>query len=133
MLHDCLVWGIANARCQLHLLAEEDLSFNKAFKMAQAMELAERGVQQLHSQKAASSTPIQNLQDQPEVSKKASCLCYRRSGARDQAQCCFLKADCHTCGKKGHISNVCYSNTRMKSGATREPNPVHVAEEFAPR
>ena len=50
MLHDCLVWGITNARCQLHLLAEEDLSFNKAFKMAQAMELAERGVQQLHSQ-----------------------------------------------------------------------------------
>ena len=39
-----LVWGIADARCQQCLLAEADLSFDKAFKMAQAMELGESGV-----------------------------------------------------------------------------------------
>ena len=44
MLRDRLVWGIADARCQQCLLAEADLSFDKAFKMAQAMELGENGV-----------------------------------------------------------------------------------------
>ena len=44
MLRDRLVWGIADAHCQQCLLAEADLSFDKAFKMAQAMELGESGV-----------------------------------------------------------------------------------------
>ena len=100
--------------------------------MAQAMELAECGVQQQYSQEVACSTPIQMLQDQPGASKKTSCQCYRCGGAHDQAQCHFLCADCPTCGKNGHISKVCRTKTGVKSGATRGPNPVHAAEEVAP-
>ena len=49
MLRDRLVCGVANGRCQQQLLAEADLTFDKAFKMVQAMKLAERDAQELHS------------------------------------------------------------------------------------
>lgn len=61
MLRDRLVCGMADARCQQCLLKEADLSFDKAFKMAQSMELAEHNKQQLHSLEVACSTPIQKL------------------------------------------------------------------------
>lgn len=38
---------------------------------------------------------------------------------------------CHACGKKGHIRKVYRSKTGGKSGATWEPNPVHVDKEVA--
>ena len=61
MLCDRLVCGIANGRCQQRLLAEADLTFDKAFKMVQAMELAERDAQELHSHGQDVSAPIQKL------------------------------------------------------------------------
>ena len=61
MLRDRLVCGIANKRYQQRLLGEVDLTFDKAFKMAQAMELAERDSQQL---KPAEITPIQKIDNQ---------------------------------------------------------------------
>ena len=39
---------------------------------------------------------------------------------------------CHTYGKKGDISKVCRSRTTTTAGATKVPNPVHVAEEVPP-
>ena len=93
MLHDCVVCGVADAGCQQCLLAEADLSFDKAFKMAQTMKLAERDVQQLHSREAAWGTPIQKLQVLPGVGKKNSRPCYRCGGAHDEAQCRFLHAE----------------------------------------
>ena len=49
MLRDRLVCGVANVHCQQRMLAEPDLDFDKAYRMAQAMELAERDAQQLHT------------------------------------------------------------------------------------
>ena len=72
--------------------------------------------------------PVQKLQDQPGVSKKTMRQCYRCGGAHDQAQCRFLNAECHACGKKGHISRVCRSKARVQP--KQESKPVHVAEEF---
>ena len=48
MLRDRLVCGVANVHCQQRMLAEPDLDSDKAVRMAQATELAERDAQQLH-------------------------------------------------------------------------------------
>ena len=40
MLRDHLVCGLTEVRCQQCLLAEVDLTFDKALKIAQVMELA---------------------------------------------------------------------------------------------
>ena len=50
MLRDRLVCGIRDARIQRRLLAEPDLTFKKAFDLAQASETAEKNSKQLHQQ-----------------------------------------------------------------------------------
>ncbi|KAJ8001021.1 hypothetical protein DPEC_G00186480 [Dallia pectoralis] len=50
MLHDRLVCGIADDRIQRRLLAEPELMFEKAFKVALAMETANRDVRDLQLQ-----------------------------------------------------------------------------------
>ena len=134
MLRDRLVCGIANGRCQQRLLAEADLTFDKAFKMVQAMELAERDAQELHSREQDVSAPIQKLQDQPKSRKKALNLrpCYRCGGQHDPTHCRFQQAECHACGKKGHIRKVCRSKVAGKSDTPQGPKTVHTTREVVP-
>ena len=47
MLWDRLVYGIADERWQRRLLSEEELTFKSAFKIAQALETAERQIEDL--------------------------------------------------------------------------------------
>ena len=47
MLRDRLVCGLAQARIQQHLLAEVDLTLDKAMKIAQGVEVAERDAKEL--------------------------------------------------------------------------------------
>ena len=77
MLRDQLVCGVANGH-QQRLLAEADLTFDKAFKMVQAMELAKRDAQELHSHEPDVSAPIQKMQDQNKYKEKVLNLhpCY---------------------------------------------------------
>ena len=58
MLRDRIACGISDSHCQQQLLTETELSSDKAFKMAQAMELAERDARQLkHPQPAPIASP----------------------------------------------------------------------------
>ena len=47
MLHDRLICGVNDPRIQRRLLLEADLDFDKALKMAQAMEMVDRDVEEL--------------------------------------------------------------------------------------
>ena len=49
MLHDRFVCGIAHPAVQKRLLTESDLTFTKAVTVTQAVELAEKGAQQIQS------------------------------------------------------------------------------------
>ena len=128
MLRDRLVCGITNSRCQQRLLAEADLTFDTAFKMVQAMELAERDAQELHSREMTISEPIQKLQDQSTTRKKPSIprSCYRCGGSHEPSQCRFQHVECHACGKKGHIRKVCRSKAAMKSEMLKGYKTVHL-------
>ena len=49
MLWDRLVCGIANPAVQKHLLTGPEFTFTKAFTIAQAVELAEKGLKEIQS------------------------------------------------------------------------------------
>lgn len=48
MLRNCLVCGIKDSQVQRRLLSETDRTFKKAFELAQASEVAEKNVRDLH-------------------------------------------------------------------------------------
>ena len=48
MLRDRLVCGITDTSVQKRLLAEKDLTLDKAFSLAQSVEIAEKGAKDLH-------------------------------------------------------------------------------------
>ena len=72
ILCDCLVCGISDSCCPQQLLAETELSFHKAFKMAQSMELVERDARQLKHPQPTPSLLIQKMENQPHTIKKTT-------------------------------------------------------------
>ena len=72
MLRDRLVVGIMNDRIQRRLLAKKELTFKRAYELANAHETAEKNTKDL-KQKEAMSTPG-NLKENPYTSYKSSQL-----------------------------------------------------------
>ena len=58
MLRDRLVCGIKDSRVQRRLLSETDLTFKKAFELAQASEVAEKNARDLHKPSMATESYI---------------------------------------------------------------------------
>ena len=122
MLRDRFVAGLSNTRIQHRLLAESTLTFQKAQSIAQAMELAEKDVQTMQSTTDVQA-PVHTVAAQPQVTRKSSGAdvqppppggqyprpCYRCGGKHSHITCYFKTAQCHNCGKTGHISRVCRS------------------------
>ena len=69
-LCDRLVCGLAERRVQQRFLAEGDLTFDKAMKIAQAMELAERDARDLQHAGAHSNVPVHKLAQPQGASKQ---------------------------------------------------------------
>ena len=106
-LHDKFVCGLCSKATQQRLLAEKDLMFTKAVKIAQGMEAAARDTQLFKNNGGA----INKVHEQDRVDKvkfSKSCI---RCGKHNHtaAQCRFKDATCHKCQKKGHIAAVCRS------------------------
>ena len=105
MLRDRLVCGVEEAKIQRQLLAEPDLTFDKAFKLAIAVESAEENAKDLWQ--PISTATINRMQH------KKNCHCHSAT------DCKFKTAECHKCGKKGHIAHACRSKP-----PTQEPRPL---------
>lgn len=87
---DRLVCGI-----QRRLLSERDLTFDKALKLAQAIETASKDVRDLQSLEAA--TPHERMpQAVHKVTARQSSSEQHRAG-----DCRFANESCHKCGKTG--------------------------------
>jgi len=129
ILHDRLVCGCRDQRFQFKLLAEPDLNFKKAFKIAKAMETAEREAKDLHETPAA---PVNSMKGTPagkNFSRQAAnhlqwratptdCYC---CGAKHKAtDCRFKDAECNFCKKKGHIAKVCHSKLKIQKSETHQ-------------
>ena len=107
MLRDRLVCGVEEPKIQRRLLAEPDLTFDKAFELALASESADKNAKDLQPTASPTVNRVQH--------KK---ICHRCGDKHSAADCKFKTAECRKCGKKGHIARAC----RSKS-STQEPRP----------
>ena len=116
---DRLVCGLHSESRQRHLLAEKDLSLQKAMELAQGMEAAELNAKSLKSQERA----VNKLQirrtgfRRPGPTPTPCHPC--GSSNHDQKDCRFRDAECNFCHKKGHIATVC----RAKLGTRHNLSP----------
>ena len=91
-------------------MGEPDLTFPRAFNLAQSLESADRDTKALQvapSQVDAvkATKNLQNFQN----TKKPDCLCYRCVGQHFDRDCQFKDVECWKCGKKGHNAHACRS------------------------
>ena len=138
MLRDRLVCGVNHKGITNRLLAEKELTFDKALEVAQAMESAERDTQQLqstltqHTQEVHHSTTLQKPKKQPTANPNQGAspriACYRCGGHHLASNCKFKEAVCHACRKRGHIVRVC----RSKGIQKRPPKKTYYVEEDLP-
>ena len=109
---DRFVCGLKSRNIQKKLLAEQDLTWNKALEIAQEMESAEQqasnyggiGMQAVNTLKLRP----RGLGKQRNVQKKEPGKPCFRCGAQHSPQTCkFKNEQCHNCKGIAHISKVC--------------------------
>ncbi len=122
MIRDRLVCGIANERWQQKVLAEEDLTYEKAYKLLLSLEASEKEVKDFSSSSSSNFTSqVHQLRRRQHQRSPPTALGSTSSaGAKQNVQKCFhcggdyhnldkcrLKdAECRYCCKKGHIAAV---------------------------
>ena len=89
-LHDRLVCGVEEPKIQQRLLAEPDLSFDKAFELALASQSADKNAKDLQLMASPAINWVQH--------KKP--VCHHCRDKHIAADCKFKTAECHKCGKK---------------------------------
>ena len=119
MLRDQLVCGIAKQQCQIRLLAEDGLTYDKAVKLLLLMESADQevrdlssGLKQVNRLSCGKPSPARL----PQRSKGAP-ICYLCHTATN---CPFKDAVCHFCCKEGHIA----ASARPSRSDRRKENPL---------
>ena len=93
----------------------EDLTFEKACRIAKAMEMAERNTQDFRIHPMTSEGSQVNQLKTMEIKKKKQCFRY---WGKHLGQSCKLKsAKCYRCSKIGHLSALCQNKKETKNGA----------------
>ena len=116
MLRDRIVCGINDVRIQRRLLAEPGLNLAKALELALALETADKDTLTLKGANGASSQPVLTMQGKPR-GRDSTSTCYRCNGKHMASVCHFKEAQCHSCGKKGHISKACRGKKRTEKAS----------------
>lgn len=112
-LRDGFVWGLRHDTIKRRLLSETTLTYNKALDIAKGMEAGDQKTKVFRMPERT----IKALSDRP-PKPSDSPRRYRCSRTNHRpADCKFRDAQCHSCGKTGHIAPVCRSkplDTRSK-------------------
>ena len=122
MLRDRLVCGVNDDRIQRRLLSELNLTFARAFELAQALESAEKHAKDLQQkQPSASIMAIRTKKETGDMESSDSDggLCYRCKGRHAASTCRFRRAECHHCGKKATLQEPA-ARRSVKHTASRE-------------
>ena len=105
MLRDRLVCGVNDQWVQRRLFTEADLTFKKAYNIAQAMEAAERSAREL--QGTASESVHRVHGKKKGGGARGHEKCYQCLGNHHPTECKFKESECYHCGRKGHIARAC--------------------------
>ena len=152
MLRDRLVCGIASGSTQRRLLAEPDLTLQKAQNLAQAIESADKNAKDLQGQRHPPMTAVNAVTSKrgpprgtrARVERRRCPLdqhymetpCYWCGGKHAPRDCRFKDTVCHSCKKRGrgHLARVCRSKRTQGTAAGRcsnggkQPQQTHVLE-----
>ena len=133
MLRDRLVCRCKDQHLRCKLLAEPDLTFDKAFKIAKVMEAAEKearlaghaptAVNQL-GQVGATKQNLKRIPNPPPNPPKTH-DCYQCGANHKPTDCKFQDAECNFCKKKGHIAKVCCSKIKSMQRAQMKSHQLH--------
>ena len=146
MLRDRFVMGLSNETTQHTLLAEADLTFNRAVEVATAREAAIRDAQAMggtgststgtvHSLNHRSNTKSKVSMSQPKTKPKSNYNANTYKGSNNSKSspktpcsgcgkwhwkndCPFKSAECHLCKKVGHIKKMCFKAKNKEKGAS---------------
>ena len=115
MLRDRLVCG---AGIQRKLLAEVDLTFKSALKLAQTMESSEKDAKKLQGDtlgipQQAQVSPTLNYATSGRQVNAVGISCYRCGRPHLANQCKHMDAVCSHCKKVGHFASVCRTKARQ--------------------
>ena len=116
-LRDRLVRGLRSIAAQKNLLSEENLSLEKAIRVAQSLKVADKNAKKFKADDSA-STPIHRTghyryAKPPKQPANKAKTCYRCGDTDHIATTCrFRDAEYKKCHKKGHLARVCRSGSR---------------------
>ena len=126
MLRDRLVCGVNDQRVQRRLLAEGDLTFQKAYDIAIAMEAADRNARELQGTARVQEDVHRVYAQKKGGGARGDVRCYRCLGNHNPTECKFRKSECHHCKKMGHLARAC----RDKLGSQEETRYIISEEEL---
>ena len=115
-VRDRLVCGVNDIRIQNRLLQESKLTYDKAFELAQSVEVAAKNAADLlKGSSTHNTTVVQHLHSKSPSSTtfRRHVSCYRCGGNHLANVCSFQTAECRACGKIGHIAKVCRNKNRQ--------------------
>ena len=111
MLRDRLVCGVISERVQRRLLAEPELTFDKAFSLATAMETAERNASELQTKFSGAG------EDNSADSNMAAEQINKLEGSRSKDK---TKIECWFCEKYGHMEKECRLKQKLERKMFKE-------------
>ena len=116
MLRDRLVCGVSHDKIQNRLLAERNLTYDKAMELALAQEAADKDTNELRKPKELTDSGRLHFTTSTKKTgfKKKVPTCYRCGGPHFANECQYLDAECNACKKKGHLAKVCRTITGEK-------------------
>ena len=138
MLRDRLVCGISDDRIQRLLLAERELTFEKAVEIATATEMASKNLIEIIGGKTPSSdnniNKVEGETKPPHFQPKQEC--YRCNGNHDPSSCKYKNEVCYKCQKKAtwlkYVEERRNPESQTSVGAGRMANKERILLKKAP-
>ncbi|UYV84327.1 K02A2.6-like [Cordylochernes scorpioides] len=118
-----MVCGLYNAKIQIRILSEGDISLAKVIEIALSMEAAEKNTKLFHLEQGEDCVDKLRMERKVESNfQNGKC---KHCGKLHKEPCRFKEAICFKCNKKGHIAPICWSSRRNLRQHQNQPGNIH--------